>query len=319
MVGFDPSDAEPLTDYEYVTAGAVSGVMTRAVCQPLDVVKVRFQLQVEPIKKTSVSKYYSIRQAFMSIVHEERAQALWKGHIPAQALSVVFGFVQFGSFEVLTKKVWVHLPDQISLRYQPASHFICGGLSGCIASLASQPLDVLRTRLVAQGEPKVYTSLHNACLSMYNREGARSFFKGLTPTLFQVAPQTGLQFAFYAFFTKGWKVIFKHDDSKKKRIGGFQSLICGSVAGICSKAVVYPLDLTKKRLQVQGFEEARKQFGEVPIYRGLFNCLVMIVKDEGARGLYKGIWPSILKAALSVGITFYTYEQCCNILRNIRI
>jgi hypothetical protein len=30
----------------------------------------------------------------MSIVHEERAQALWKGHIPAQALSVVFGLVQ---------------------------------------------------------------------------------------------------------------------------------------------------------------------------------------------------------------------------------
>jgi solute carrier family 25 thiamine pyrophosphate transporter 19 len=56
---------------------------------------------------------------------------------------------------MLTKNVWVHLPDQISLRYQPASHFICGGLSGCIASLASQPLDVLRTRLVAQGEPKV--------------------------------------------------------------------------------------------------------------------------------------------------------------------
>ena len=37
----------------------------------------------------------------------------------------------------------------------PATHFLCGGIAGCAASIASLPLDVLRTRLVAQGEPKV--------------------------------------------------------------------------------------------------------------------------------------------------------------------
>jgi len=37
----------------------------------------------------------------------------------------------------------------------PVTHFVCGGISGCAASLVIQPLDVIRTRLVAQGEPKV--------------------------------------------------------------------------------------------------------------------------------------------------------------------
>lgn len=34
-------------------------------------------------------------------------------------------------------------------------HFVCGGLSACAATLAVQPVDVLRTRFAAQGEPRV--------------------------------------------------------------------------------------------------------------------------------------------------------------------
>ena len=33
-----------------VIAGAVSGCLTRAILSPVDVVKIRFQLQLEPIK-----------------------------------------------------------------------------------------------------------------------------------------------------------------------------------------------------------------------------------------------------------------------------
>lgn len=34
-------------------------------------------------------------------------------------------------------------------------HFVCGGLSACVATLTVHPVDVLRTRFAAQGEPKV--------------------------------------------------------------------------------------------------------------------------------------------------------------------
>ena len=94
--------------------------------------------------------------------------------------------------------------------------------------------------------------------------------------------------------------------------GGFQSLFCGSLAGICAKTAVYPLDLVKKRLQVQGFEAARLQFGQVRQYNGMTNCLAMIMREEGMFGWYKGLQASLLKAALSVGITFFSYEQACN-------
>ena len=54
-----------------------------------------FQLQVEPISKGHHSaKYYGMAQACLVIHKEEGIRAFWKGHIPAQALSVVYGVVQ---------------------------------------------------------------------------------------------------------------------------------------------------------------------------------------------------------------------------------
>ena len=97
--------------------------------------------------------------------------------------------------------------------------------------------------------------------------------------------------------------------------GAIESLVCGSGAGFGAKLAVYPLDLTKKRLQVQGFERGRKGFGRMQEYKGLANCMRTIVTDEGFRGLYKGLTPSLLKAVVSAACIFFSYEQCCNVIR----
>ncbi|CAG2063682.1 unnamed protein product, partial [Timema podura] len=70
------------------------------------------------------------------------------------------------------------------------------------------------------------------------------------------------------------------------------------MAGFCAKAVIYPLDLAKKRLQVQGFEQARQRFG----------------KEEKLAGLFKGLWPSLLKAAATTALHFCVYDETCKFL-----
>lgn len=94
MVGFDPESKKQLSKFDYALAGALSGVFTRATCQPLDVLKIRFQLQVEPLKRTHQSKYWGLFHATNTIIKEEGVGALWKGHVPAQILSVIYGSTQ---------------------------------------------------------------------------------------------------------------------------------------------------------------------------------------------------------------------------------
>lgn len=311
MVGYDPnSPAAALTPEEAALAGSAAGMVTRALISPLDVVKIRFQLQIEQVSwRSRQGKYWGLWQATRCIMTEEGLPAFWKGHIPAQLLSVCYGAVQFASFEALTELVH---KKTVYNSQTPGVHFICGGLAACSATVACQPLDTLRTRFAAQGEPKIYRNLRHAVASMFRTEGPFAFYRGLTPTLVAVFPYAGLQFFFYNIL----KNLLEPQDTKSK--GGLNSLISGSCAGVISKTMTYPFDLIKKRLQVAGFEEARMKFGQVRTYHGFVDCVLRIGREERLRGFFKGLSPSLLKAAMSTGFTFFWYEFFINAIVSLK-
>ncbi|XP_018417046.1 PREDICTED: mitochondrial thiamine pyrophosphate carrier [Nanorana parkeri] len=314
MVGYDPdSGGQLLSATEVATAGSLSGLVTRACISPLDVIKIRFQLQIERLTGHGVhGKYSGIAQAVRLILKEEGLPGFWKGHVPAQLLSVCYGAVQFMSFEVLTEVF--HTSTSLDTR-APAVHFLCGGLAACSATLTVQPLDTLRTRFAAQGEPKVYKTLRYAIVTMFKTEGFFTFYRGLCPTLLAVFPYAGLQFSSYNLLKKVWNASSPPSHDKR---GNLKNLLCGSGAGVISKTVTYPLDLIKKRLQIGGFEQARAAFGEVRTYQGLRDCVYRIHLEEGLRGFFKGLSPSLLKAAVSTGLTFFCYEMFCGMLWNLK-
>lgn len=313
MVGYDPgAQAAALTPEDAALAGSAAGFITRALVSPLDVLKIRFQLQIERVSsKKPEGKYQGLFQASRCIYSEEGLSAFWKGHVPAQLLSITFGAVQFASFQFLTEVV--HKTTQYDSQ-TAGVHFICGGLSACSATVVCQPLDTLRTRFAAQGETKVYRNLRHAVSTMCRSEGVLTFYRGLSPTLLAVFPYAGLQFFFYNVFKK----LLTPSSKGGSWRGHLGSLVCGSGAGMISKTMTYPFDLFKKRLQVGGFEAARVHFGQVRSYRGLVDCMVRIAKEEGIRGFFKGLSPSLMKAALSTGFTFFWYEVSLNVMRNMK-
>ncbi|KAL8163235.1 UNVERIFIED_CONTAM: hypothetical protein K2H54_015377 [Gekko kuhli] len=312
MVGYDPnSQCTSLSAVEIALAGSASGLVTRALIGPFDVLKIRFQLQIEQLcSRNPQAKYYGIWQAVCQIWGEEGPKAFWKGHVPAQLLSVSYGAVQFVSFEFLTKLV--HDGTSYDAR-DFGVHFVCGGLAACAATVTVQPLDTLRTRMAAQGEPKIYRNLRHAVINMYQREGLLTFYRGLSPTVIAIIPYAGLQFSLYNFLTRLYEWV-----APGSKTGNVKNFVCGSCAGVISKTLTYPFDLFKKRLQVGGFEQARATFGQVRTYSGLMDCAQRIVQDEGARGFYKGLSPSLLKAAFSTGFTFFWYELFCRLMHILK-
>lgn len=92
--------------------------------------------------------------------------------------------------------------------------------------------------------------------------------------------------------------------------------MAGCLAGLVAKSIVYPLDLARKRLQIQGFEQGRSGFGKHFLCSGLVHCLNLTYKNEGLRGLFKGLGPSQCKAALMTGLHFTFYEQTLHYIRS---
>ncbi|XP_058830866.1 mitochondrial thiamine pyrophosphate carrier-like [Topomyia yanbarensis] len=285
-------------------AGGLTGCITRFICQPLDVLKIRLQLQVEPISAGSaVSKYRSIAQTMTCIYREEGTLAFWKGHNPAQLLSLVYGVAQFSFYErfngVLRNLAFFEQHDR-------ARNFTCGACSGSFAALIIMPLDVIRTRLVSQDPGRGYKNTIQAVSVIYRLEGIRGLYRGLGPAMLQIAPLAGGQFMFYNLFGTAIKK-FEHLP-ENAALPPVELFMCGGLAGLCTKLLVYPLDLAKKRLQIQGFASNRQSFGQHFVANHMLQCLYEVGRHEGIRGLYKGLSPSLLKAGFTTAFYFTIYD-----------
>ncbi|XP_055535266.1 mitochondrial thiamine pyrophosphate carrier-like [Wyeomyia smithii] len=290
-------------------AGGMTGCITRCICQPLDVLKIRLQLQVEPISTHSqISKYRSIVQTVSCIYKEEGLLAFWKGHNPAQVLSLVYGVAQFSFYARLN----VVLRDITLLEsHDRARNFICGACSGSFAAFLIMPLDVIRTRLVSQDPGKGYRNTFQAVKMIYQIEGVRGLYRGLGPAMLQIAPLTGGQFMFYNLF--GTFVKRLEHLPENAVLPPTELFVCGGLAGLCTKLLVYPLDLVKKRLQIQGFARNRQTFGQHFIANHMLQCLYEVAQYEGLRGFYKGLSPSLLKAGFTSAFYFAIYDQLLSV------
>lgn len=179
-----------------------------------------------------------------------------------------------------------------------------GAAAGAIAATVVCPLDVIKTRLQVHGLPDVphsgqrgsiiITSLRN----IIQTEGLKGLYRGLTPTLVALLPNWAVYFTVYGHL-KG--LLCTHVDNNCQLTFG-ANMIAASGAGAATAIVANPLWVVKTRLQTQGMRQ-----GVVP-YDGIFSALRRIAHEEGIRGLYSGLLPSL--AGLShVAIQFPLYEK----------
>ncbi|KAF9220753.1 mitochondrial carrier [Gyrodon lividus] len=82
----------------------------------------------------------------------------------------------------------------------------------------------------------------------------------------------------------------------------------GSIAGMTSKVFEHPFDLTKVRLQSQVLDTTAR-------FNGPIDCLVRTWKNEGVRGLYRGLPAPIVGAMVENATLFLSYSQLQNTIR----
>lgn len=328
-------------------AGACAGALARVCVGPLDVLKIRFQVQLEPVSggdaalKAAGSKYRGMRQALKLIVKEEGIAGLWRGTVPGLLLTVPYTAVQFVTLQAVKGAAAARERRKEreggAAAGSPAGpsssllSFGAGAVAGAAATVASYPFDLLRTTLAAQGEPRVYRGTLAAARGVLARSGPRGLYAGLGATLVEIVPYAALQFGLYDGLTgaadrrAAERARGKMDAAKKSKKASKSEeeneiiatadaatrFLCGLAAGTAAKLATHPLDVAKKRYQVAGLARSAAYGARVPAAaaaKPLFATLSAVAAKEGIAGLYKGALPSILKAAPQAAVTLAAYE-----------
>eukprot|EP01129_Flabellula_baltica_P012001 TRINITY_DN5352_c0_g1_i1.p1 TRINITY_DN5352_c0_g1~~TRINITY_DN5352_c0_g1_i1.p1 ORF type:complete len:382 (-),score=50.83 TRINITY_DN5352_c0_g1_i1:515-1510(-) len=279
-----PNTTDKTGLWKFFIAGAAGGTTSRTLTAPLERLKVLAQVQTE--QKSMIT---NIR----AILDNEGIKGFYRGN----AMSILRGGLYTGC--VCYSFTWLLKYFNNRDLSDPVVKMTAGAMAGIFATTLSYPLDLMHTRLAGSSTKSVKTLFFDTI----SKEGASALAKGLLPTLLVIAPFVAVDKVFYTSVKK----YFNENHPEIHPL--FMFFSCASIAAISATSVTHPMDLVRKRLQMQGQEV---QYS----YKGMSDAIKHIIRTEGIKGMYKGILPSYLKVIPSVSASYIALEYTLTRLKN---
>jgi len=170
------------------------------IVTPFEVIKTRLQKQ-KGLDKTLL-KYKGPIHCAQTMLFEEGPLALWKGNVPTMLRQGINQLFLFGPYDSLKYTLYGLDRDQVA---SPRQAFTLGLIVGALGPIFNNPVDVCKTRLMAQETPKTfsasepppkqkYTGTIQCIATIYREEGAKSLMRGCMMRVLRVAPGMAITF-----------------------------------------------------------------------------------------------------------------------------
>lgn len=169
--------------------GFVSRSVACAALIPITVIKLRSE--VETRMTASVTDIYKM----------EGVRGLTRGLVPTILRDAPFSGLYMMMYDLIRKagNIVITLTDTLTpdnLEWNKLDSALMNGLmAGCLASLVTQPMDVVKTKM--QIQTSRYKTLVQACSRILKKYGPRGFFLGLGPRLLRRSLMAGLAWSLY--------------------------------------------------------------------------------------------------------------------------
>ncbi|CDH53071.1 mitochondrial substrate carrier family protein [Lichtheimia corymbifera JMRC:FSU:9682] len=199
--GYDDKDSIPTT--ARFMAGGTAGMCAQFSIYPVETLKTRVMSLQREGKVTNSRQHSIILDTIKSMYTKGGIRAFWPGLTLGLIGVFPYQALDLGIYETLKLTYLTYMEEKTGGTNRQPSVLVlwaCGMISGSIGATSVYPLNVIRTRLQAQGTPAhpvYYNSPWHAVQMTYKVGGIREFYRGLGPTLLKVVPAISISYVTY--------------------------------------------------------------------------------------------------------------------------
>lgn len=135
------------------------------------------------------------------------------------------------------------------------------------------------------------------------QEGISALFKGIVPSLLRELSYSSIRLGAYEPLRN---YIMTKDELKNSDAPFWKKFVAGAMAGAVGSGIANPVDLIKVRQQAC-VDWSHASTGKM---------FIAIYKIEGIKGLFRGVVPTMQRAALLTATQLGTYDHVKHLLRN---
>ncbi|SCU94150.1 LAFA_0F20186g1_1 [Lachancea sp. 'fantastica'] len=204
-------DTSELSRFSTYIAGGLGGVMAQFSVYPVDTLK--YRVQCAPLNAHQKGTHIMIETAKQ--MYKEGGYKLFYRGVTVGVMGIFpYAALDLGTFSALKK--W-YISRQARMTGIPEDQvtmsnifvLLMGAFSGTVGATVVYPINLLRTRLQAQGtyaHPHRYAGFRDVFMKTVAREGYPGLFKGLVPNLAKVCPAVSISYLCYENLKKGMKL-----------------------------------------------------------------------------------------------------------------
>ncbi|GMI45399.1 hypothetical protein TrCOL_g1582 [Triparma columacea] len=284
-VGSDLAPPTPSADvpWWYGVLGGIGGVTSRTLTAPLEKIKLQAQTSGGNVNiAKELSKTYK----------ELGLRGLFAGN--AANCARVFPYAGIVTVVYLNALTLTPADNELD-PMEPLYRGSCAATAGVVGQLFTYPIDVIRARLTV--DPSKHTSILGCAKTIMKESGTSGLYRGLIPTLCAVAP-------FLAFQMSTADALKSVCASNNVEVTPLFMGAIGGTAGIVAQTVVYPLDVLRRRMQVQGGGGNANVISD-----STWVAMRQVVQKEGFRSLFSGLIPTYIKVMPAVAIAMTTTKE----------
>ncbi|CAG9831810.1 unnamed protein product [Diabrotica balteata] len=239
----------------------------------------------------------SIVQCLKHIVQHEGPMALFKGlgpNLVGVAPSRAVYFCTYSQAKAFLNGVMP--PDS------PIVHVCSASCAGFMASTLTNPIWFVKTRLQLDFNRNSNVTAMQVVRRIYASSGILGFYKGITASYMGIS-ETIVHFVIYEAIKAKLIAHRSHVSDERSSKDFLEFMLAGAISKTVASCIAYPHEVARTRLR----EEGNK-------YTAFWQTLGLVYREEGVRGVYRGLTTQLVRQIPNTAIMMATYEAVVYIL-----